>query len=93
MDTKEILKELSNVHVNVQKISIGVANIYGQKELVVEETEHSFKTVSFGILGGIIQSHYPKSEFSFIRVSDMGYDSLYDLMNDPFKFKEFIDVI
>jgi hypothetical protein len=93
MNVKQILKDLSSVHINIQKITIGVADIYGQHELVIEETGHSFKTVSFGKLGGISESFYPKPEFNFKRTSEFGYDSLYELMNHPFKFKDFVDSI
>ena len=91
MDKKEILKQLSNVHQNVQEITIGVANIYGQHELVIDETDHTFRTISFGKLGGVIDSTYPKSDFDFKRITT--FKNMADLMNYPMEFKEFIDKI
>lgn len=93
MNTDKVLKDLSSVHCYVQKIAIGIADIYGHHEIVVGETEYTFKSISFGSLGGISTNVYPKSEFYFRRFSEVDCVSLFDLMIEPFKFKEFIESI
>lgn len=92
MDKKEILKQLSNVHQNVQEITIGVANIYGGHELVIDETEYSFRTISFGKLGGVVDSTYPKSDFDFKRIP-YAFKTMANLMCNPIDFKDFVDKI
>lgn len=92
MDTFQTLKELQNIHDNVQKITIGIADIYGNKELVINETDHSFQTISFGNLGGVSENHYPKPDFDFKKIPE-DYRSLHHLMAYPFMLKEFYDSI
>lgn len=92
MEKKQVIEQLNNVHENVQQITIGIANIYGEHELVIAETEHTFQTISFGKLGGVMDSVYPKSDFYFKRIPSE-YESFFDLMNEVPKFQEFMNSI
>ena len=38
MDTFQTLKELQNIHSNVQKITIGIFEAFGEYEFIVEDT-------------------------------------------------------
>jgi len=76
---------LSNAMYELQSNVIGIVNIHGTIELVVEENEHTFKSVHIGNLGGIATSHYPKSQFQFENFP-VQFKTLSDFLKKPIQF-------
>ena len=79
------MENLRNALSELQSKTIGIAKIHGQIEMVIEDDNYSFKTVSIGSLGGLSTSYYPKSDFSFKRF-DLTIDNLANFLKTPHAF-------
>ena len=69
----------------LQEKTIGIAKIHGNIEMVVEENEHTFKTLWIGNLGGLSECHYPKSQFQFENFPP-DYANLSEFLQQPILF-------
>lgn len=77
-----IKDELIAVLFNLQENCIGIAKIDGNVEMVMSETQHTFKTLSISNLCGLKETFYPKSEFQFENFP-VKYNSLYEFLKEP----------
>lgn len=80
------MKELNKELRLIQEQAIGVACIYGQDELVIKECEHTFTTISIGMLLGCSTTSYPKEIFGFKRFPNN--KTLSEMMNSPLAFHD-----
>ena len=79
------MENLRNALNELQSKTIGIARIYNHIEMVVEDNEYSFKTITMGNLGGMGENYYPKPDFNFVKIPEK-YGNLRTLMNEPFEF-------
>lgn len=82
-----ILNNLNNALVETQENIIGIVIRNGKDvTLLIEEDEHTAKTISIGLLGGLCTDYVPKAhdQFKVIRFPDG--KSLAQMLKEPLDF-------
>lgn len=80
------LRQLSSILADVQDKVIGVADVYGNKECVIEKDNSTVTTIRIGTFLGLHQSTYNAESVNVIRFPQN--KTLGEMMNSPFELHD-----
>lgn len=86
--------DLSKSLTGIQKTTIGIFKPFKMQhyELVVEKSDHTIRTLHIGSFFGLQDSFYP-TELGVFYALPTGYETMHDLLQEPFEFKKWVDDI